>query len=128
MLVYLCAYVLKNYFIYLHSICCPPLSPTSHSSLSHPSSLLPPRGCSPSNRLPPSLGPQVSPGLSISSSTEARPGRPLLYMCLGPGTGQCMLLLSVSESSLGSGLLETAGLPMGSPSSSALSILPLIQL
>ena len=42
-------------------------------------------------RHPPSLVPQVSPGLGISSPTETRPGSPLLYMCQGSQTILCML-------------------------------------
>ena len=38
-------------------------------------------------RPPHSLGPQVSQGLGAASLTEARPGSPLLYMCLERGVG-----------------------------------------
>jgi hypothetical protein len=41
---------------------------------------------------PPTLVHQVSAGLSTSSSpTEARCGSPLLHMCQGPWTRECML-------------------------------------
>jgi hypothetical protein len=70
----------------------------------------------------------------VSSLTEARPGSPLLYMCWRGGgvflisAGVCCLVGgSVSERSHGSRLVETDGLPMGSPSSSASSSLSLIQ-
>jgi hypothetical protein len=65
----------------------------------------------------------------LSSPIEARPGRPLLHMCPGCQTSPCMILVggSVSGSSLGYGFVETAGLPMGSLSLSASSILLLIQ-
>ena len=76
-----------------------------------------------------SLGPPVSQGLGASSPTEARPGSPLLYMCQGqvPARVCCLVDGSVSERSLGSRLVETAGLPMGLPSSSASSSLSLMQ-
>jgi hypothetical protein len=37
---------------------------------------------------PPGL---ISPGLGASSLTETRPGSPLLYMCQGPWTRECMM-------------------------------------
>ena len=54
---------------------------------------------------------QGTPGLNISS-TEVRPRRPLLHMCQGPRTSRYVFFIgaSVSRSSLGSGLVETAGL------------------
>jgi hypothetical protein len=73
-----------------------------------------PRGC------PHSLGPQVSQGVGHFSLTLARPGRSLLYMY----EAACICSLvdgSVSERSQESRLVETAGLPMGLPSSSASS-------
>ena len=50
----------------------------------------------------------------MSSSTEASPERPLLYLCQWPLASLCMLLVggSVSGSSLGSELIKTAGVPM----------------
>ena len=114
------------YFIYLHSSLClflvhPPTVP--HLILWLPEDVSP----NPS-RLPCSLEPQVSRELGLSSPSETRPGRLLLYMCQGPPTSLCMLLVggSVSGISLESGLVETACLPMESPSPSASSILPLI--
>jgi hypothetical protein len=68
-------------------------------------------------------------GLGDSSPTEARPSSPLLYMCRRPQTSSCMLpswWLS-SERSQESRFVETAGLPIGWPSSSAYSSLFLIQ-
>lgn len=102
----------------LHSLC-----PPSHNSSSHFSYPWSPRGCFPSStpiRSSSSLGSQFSSGLS-TSPTEDRAGKPLLHMCQGPRTRLHMLLVvgSVSGSSL--------GLPMGSHSSSASSILLLIQ-
>lgn len=64
----------------------------------------------------------------------ARPGSPLLHrtgegeMGLGGVHGCCMVEYSVPECYLASQLAETTGLPMGSPSTSASSVLPLIQL
>jgi hypothetical protein len=70
----------------------------THSWSTLPQSLSPfllslsPRGCPPTTTRPRhSLGPQVSRGLSASSPTEARPGSPLLYMCLRSRTSSCML-------------------------------------
>ena len=57
--------------------------------------------------------------------TEARPGRPLLHMFPRPQT--FLVGGSVSERSLGSRLVETVDLPMGSPSSSTSSSLSLFQ-
>jgi hypothetical protein len=51
---------------------------------------LPPRGCF-SHRTSPSLGPQVSGGLSTLFPTEVRPANPLQYMCQGPRVSLCML-------------------------------------
>jgi hypothetical protein len=41
--------------------------------------------------MPPSLEPQVSPRLGVSSPTKARPDIPLRYMCWGPRISACML-------------------------------------
>lgn len=93
----------------------PPLVP-------HP---IPPLSCcledAPPRRPPFSQRPQVYLGLSASSPTEACQRRSLL--CL------FMLLIggSVSGSSLGSGLVDTAGLPMGLLSLSNSSVLCLLQ-
>jgi hypothetical protein len=73
---------------------------------------------------PPSQGHQVSTGLGASSPTETR--CLLLHMCLWPHTSQCVLCgwqLSLWEFPR-SWLVEIAGLPMGLPSPSAPSILP----
>jgi hypothetical protein len=114
-----------NYFIPFQSLPC--LSPPSHSS-----SPLSPRRCFPCPPHTPNL--PLPSGLRVledcmSSSTETRPGRPLLYICQEPPTSPCMPLVggSVSGSSQGCGLVETAGLSMGSLSLSASLILPLIQ-
>ena len=125
--VYTCVCMLLLYF-YSPIITAP--GPHSHSSLSHSSSLLPLKGCSPTPTRPSSSwGPQVSRELSISSPTEGRPGSPLLHMYWEPWTSSCMLpgwWLSVWELPQ-VGLFETAGLPMGSPSSSASSSFSPIQ-
>jgi hypothetical protein len=71
----------------------------------------------------------VSWGLGTSSSAEARPGGPLIYIYvgrLGPAPVCCLVGGSVSQSSLGSRLVETASIHMGSPSSFASSFHPLI--
>jgi hypothetical protein len=117
-----------NYFIDLHSSHCPPFDPLSHSSSSLSYSL-PLRGYSLPTRPPPSLGPQVSPELSPSSPTKARPGRSLLHTCKRLRTSLCTFLVggSVSGSSLVSELGKTTSLPMGLLSLAASSILPLIQ-
>lgn len=124
-----------NYFIYLHSSHCPHLpGSSSHHSSFHSSSPCLERVL-PTSRPLPSLGPQVSGGLGTSSPTEVTPGSPLLCKCrawgLQPAYVCClhgyMVGGSVSRSSLGSGLVESAGLPMGLPSPSVFSILPLIQ-
>ena len=84
-----------SFFIYLHSSSCPPLRSLIHSSSFHSSSPLPPRGFSPSYQASPSLGTQVSQGLSTGTS--------LLYMYKGPRSSLCMLLVGglLSGSSLG---------------------------
>lgn len=120
--------LLFDWLIYIPAII--PLSLLSHISSSHYFPPLPLRGCFPPNTRPlPSLGPQITQGLNISSPTKAWPGRLLLYLCQWPLTDPYMLLVgcSVSGSSLGSELVETAGLPLGLISPSASSILPLIQ-
>lgn len=111
-------FILK-YFIYFHSSRFLPSPPLNHSYSSHSYSPWPLWGCS-HHYHGASLNPQVSWGLS-TASTEARPGRALLHMCQGPQTSLCMLLVgdSVSGSSLGSGLVKIAGLPMGLLSLSA---------
>jgi hypothetical protein len=83
-----------------------------------------------SKRVPPPqpytiLGPEGSEELSTSPS-EARASSLLLYMCQGPYTSLCMILVGGSVS-LGSRLVETDGLPMRLPSLTGSSILPLIQ-
>jgi hypothetical protein len=67
--------------------------------------------------------------LGASSLTGARPGSPLLstYWRLGPALICCLVGGSVSDISQGSRLVESAGLPLGSPYSSASSSLSLIQ-
>ena len=118
-------------FIYIPVIASPmPL----HSSFTHsPSSLLPRGGFSLLRYLS-LLGPQISPGLGASSPTGARSLNPLLYMChmeaLREGSGawssQCMLSgWWLSHRDLPEVcLVETDGLPMGSPSPSTPSVLP----
>ena len=61
------------------------------------------------------------PVLSLSSLIDPRPSRSLLYMCQGPHITWYLLphcCLSVCEFS-GSWSVETSGLPIGQPSSSA---------
>jgi len=67
--------------------------PPSHSSLSHPSSSLPLRGCSPAPHT--SLFPGASRFLWIKCifSHWVRPGKRLLYMFQGSWTSPCMLLV-----------------------------------
>lgn len=79
-------------------------------------------------RPPPSLGPQIYPGLITFSNTEARPCRALLHMCQGSRTSPCMLLVgdSVFGNSMWSVLVATAGLALGLLSLSISSIIPLI--
>ena len=78
-------------------------------------------------RPPHFLGPQVFQKLGASSFTEARSRSPPLYTCWGPKTSQCMSpgwWLRVREiSRVGARFVETASLPMGSPSSSTSSSL-----
>ena len=82
--------LLLTYFynpVIIPLLVCPPTVP--HPIPPPPS----PRGCTrtltpyhhPARPLH-SLGPQVSQGLGDSLLTEARPGSPLLYMCVGPQT------------------------------------------
>lgn len=95
-----CSKFFKNYlFHYSHF---PPLVPTAHSFLSHSSSL-PQREGAPPISPPLFLGPQISRGLTTSS--PLRPDQAdLLYLCQGPLTSLCMLLVGGSSlSSLGSG-------------------------
>jgi hypothetical protein len=85
------------YFIYSQSSHCSPSQyPLSHLVL-YP---CPPPSCfwehaphttTPASRPPYYLGPQVSQDLVTSSPTVARPGSPLMYMCLGTWTSSCML-------------------------------------
>jgi hypothetical protein len=100
------------FFIYLHPKCCPP-NPTSQNSSTHRTSPLPLRG-GPTPRYPPTLGHQVSTGLSGSSPTEARHDSPLLHMFWGSYINSCKIFVgsSASGSSQGSGLAGTVDLPM----------------
>lgn len=68
--------------------------PPSHSSSSHSSSPSPLRGYSfwPGFPLPWGLK-SLEEWLISSFSTEARTGRPLLYMCQGAWTGPCVFLV-----------------------------------
>jgi hypothetical protein len=121
------AIFLINYFIYLHSIHC------SHPS-SPPQFLIPsPLPLASERVLPlplPFPGPQVSRIGCIPA--EARPSSPLLYIC-GRWEGwawisPCMLpgwWLSLWELP-GVQVSWDIGLPMGLPSASAPSVLPLI--
>jgi hypothetical protein len=111
-------------FIYIPVVALPFLVPPP--TVPHP---IPPPSCfqeGDPQRPPLPLWLQVSWRLITYSLTEARP---LLYMCQGPWTSLCMFLVggSVSGSSLGSELVEIAGLPMELLSPSASSVLPLIQ-
>jgi len=107
----------------------PVLPPIATERLPHPHTLTPPP---PTTRSPPSLGPPVSKGSRVCSPTEARPGRPLLYMCWqvgAHGTARVWRLVhgSVSASSLGSWYVDTVSLSMELTSPLPSSILPLIQ-
>jgi hypothetical protein len=121
-------YKIECTFIFFYPILvCPPTVPP-------PNSLLPvSKKMSSPHRTPVmpshSLGPQVSPGLGKSSPTEARPSSSLLYVCWGlaPASVHCLVGGSVFERSQGPRLVETTGLPMGSPSFSASSSFSLIQ-
>jgi hypothetical protein len=113
---------LFNHFIYLHLSHCPPPSLL-------PQFLIPFFFFLASEVVVPLLpgfsclwGPHISLGLS-PSLTEARPVRLCFWLAL------CMFLVggSVSGSSLGYRLVETAGLPLRSLSPSVSSILTLIQ-
>jgi hypothetical protein len=117
---------LQLFYFFTFQLSSPPISSSSYSSspyLQEGASLL--------IRPPPSLGPQISQGLRTSSPTEAWPVSICarvhiptgLCMCQGPPTGLLILLVggSVSGSSLESGLVETAGLPVGSLSPSIIS-------
>ena len=76
-------FLLLFYFIYLNSSHWTPQSPLLQSLIPFHTPL-PHRECSSHTRLHPSLGCQVSGGLS--TSTEASTGRHLLYLCQGLGT------------------------------------------
>jgi hypothetical protein len=73
------------------------------------------------------LSSSVTTGVGASSSTETSQDSPLLLMCQGLGTSPvCSLVGSlVSGSSQGSRLVDIVGFPMGLPSSSVPSVLPL---
>jgi hypothetical protein len=78
------------------------------------------------------LGPMFSWGLDASVLIDHRPCSPLLYMCLRPNISWCMLPWLVVQhlrvlGGGGSRLIETAGPPTESPSSSASFSLFLIQ-
>ena len=66
-----------------------------------------------------------SAGLVASSPTEVRLVSPLLHMCKGPQISCAFSLVggSVSESSQGSRLVDTVGLPISLPLSSVPSLL-----
>jgi hypothetical protein len=135
---FLCIYFLFCFFFLCfflfnsHSRFYSPPGPLSDCSTSHISSLTHclhedvPTTTRPLN----SLGPPVSWGLGASSLIEPRLSIPLLYMCWGLiSAGVCYLVGGpVSERSGGSRLIDTAGPPTGSPSSSASSSFSLIQL
>ena len=123
-----CSFFYSNACIYIPVAPFP--GPPSYSSSSHSSSTLPLRGCSsqPSG-LPLPWGPQGSQGLG--TSLHLKPDQAVLCCICARGLGAayecCLVGGSVSGSSLGSELVETALLPMGSLSPSASSILPLTQ-
>jgi hypothetical protein len=72
-----------------------------------------------------SMGPPVSWGLVESSLNEHRPGSPLLYVCWVLHISWCMLSVWWSKQRFrGSRLIETAGPPTGSSSSSTSFSLP----
>jgi hypothetical protein len=146
--VYLLSVLVSFYFIIVSFIYTPNVaphpSPPSKGSSPIPSSPLSLRGCSPPHHpipsplpthsqltqlpCPPSLGHQVSTGLwDIISPTEARQGSLLLYMCRDHGPVHVCSLVGglVSGSCKGSRLVNTAGLPIGFPSSSVPSVLSL---
>lgn len=105
----------SDYFL-SHTSSCISKSMSQHT-LTHP------------RRSPHYLGDQLSSGVGTSSSTETRSVSPLLYMIhrLHMTSVCCLVGGLVSERSHGSGLVETVGLPLGSPSSSAPSCLSLTQ-
>jgi hypothetical protein len=108
-----------------------PPDPSSYSSLAQSSSPLSPRGCSP----PPPLGLPTPWSLKsfevrcIFSHRGQTRQSSAVYVSevLGPLRVCCLVGGSESERSQGTRLVETAGLPMGSLSSSASSSLPQIQ-
>ena len=113
MLVYLCAYVFLLIILFTFQLLLPYVS---SSEFPHP---IPPTPCLLEGSLLPQglLLPWGLKSLKVFSNLgQAKPGRPLLHKCQGPCTSLCMLLIggSVIGSTLGSGLVETAGLPMGS--------------
>ena len=117
-----------NYFINLNPIHYPLPSPPSHSSSSHSPLLLASRKGAPPQH-PLFLQHQVS--LGLGASPPLRPDQVVLcYICAAGLEPACVCYLvgvSVSGSSQGSNLVETADLPMGLLSPSASSIHPLIQ-
>lgn len=112
------------YFYFLQFSHCP--LPVCPPTVPHP---IPPTLCvqedvPPTPARPPcSLGPQVSQGLGSSSPTKPRPDVRGLGLVLARVS--CLVGSSVSEIS-GSRFVETAGLPIGLPTSSASSSLFLI--
>ena len=122
--VYLMNSISFYYFIYLQSSHCPSQS-LSHSSSSHSSCCLSPWKRMTLNKA--SLAPaSLSRIRHIISHWGQTRQSSAVYLCSGEG-GCCLVGGSVSGSSQGSRLVETAGLPMGLPSPSSPSILPLIQ-
>jgi hypothetical protein len=121
---YFCCIFFLN-FIYIPAVPLSSLLQVLIPFLTH----LSPTGCPQSSTLPARPLLKFFQGLG-TSPTEARPGSLLLYMYLGFRPAYVYYLVggSVYWNSLGSRLIETSGLPVWSPTLSAASILPLIQL
>lgn len=105
---------LRTFFKFTFSLLSPLLSTPSHSSSCHSSFPLLLRGC-----------PHPTPDLPFPGSSSLlrnkqghllplRPDPADLWDCLGPWTGPLMLLVGDSVRSLGSGLVDTAVVPIAS--------------
>ena len=111
--------------MYLLPKYCP--CPPSQSSPPHPLFPFPSKRLLPTPLHPPSLKHQDSTGLGTSSPSEARQGMLHIFQVLGLACICSLVGCLVSGSSQGSRLVDTVGLPMGLPSPSAPSALPLTE-